>query len=346
MISTTDHVLALDSGGSKTVALLARVDGTVVAVARGHGAAAATDLPDHTTEILTPVVTEALEALPAGERLVAAYACLGGLNTASVGAALRRLTGLAAVDVVRESSGDVIYTAAPYWGFDIAIMAGTGSIALGINERGERRVSGGWGPLVHDRGSGYDVGRQALQSLAEALDHRGRATLLLPAIGQQPPFAGNLPQDGALNCAPADLTYEQRLAIKEGIKRVYPRLDRRAVADLFPVVADCARRGDPLALDILQGAATALAAMVCALAAELRLARPRVVALGGVLACGEPMLGLFSDAVRASCPSAVVTRSDFSLSRGAVVVALQRAGLSVDAALVERVRASAARRGA
>jgi N-acetylglucosamine kinase-like BadF-type ATPase len=345
-MSTTDHVLALDSGGSKTVSLLARADGTVVAAARGRGAAATTDVPGAALEALTPVLTEVLRALPPDGRLVGVYACLGGLNTAAVSAAIRSLSATAAVEVVRESSGDVVYTGAPYWGFDIAIMAGTGSIALGVNRLGQRRVTGGWGPLVHDRGSGYDVGRLALQAVAEALDYRGQATLLLPAIGRKPPFAENLPQDGTLSRAPADLTYEQRLAIKEAIKRAYPRLDRGTVAGLFPVVADCARHGDILAGGILQDAAAALAAMVCALASELQLSQPRIVALGGVFASREPMLRLFTEAVQRICPGAAVTRSDFSLIRGAVIVALRHAGLPVDAAVVERVRLTAARLGA
>jgi N-acetylglucosamine kinase-like BadF-type ATPase len=342
-MSTSDHVLALDSGGSKTVCLLARADGAVLAAARGRGAAATTEVPGAALEALTPVVTEALRALPTDGRLVGVYACLGGLNRVAVSTALQHLCGSAPVAVVRESAGEVVYCCAPYWGFDLAIMAGTGSIALGINDAGERRVCGGWGPLVHDRGSGYDIGRQALQALAETLDYRGPATLLLPAICRKPPFVESWPQDELLDQAPADLTYEQRLALKEAIKQAYPRLERSTVAGLFPVVADCARRGDVLALGILREAAAALAAMVCALARELRLAQPRIVALGGVFASREPMLSLFTEAMHGSCPGAVVTPSDFSLIRGAVVVALQRAGLPVDTAVVERVRATAAR---
>jgi N-acetylglucosamine kinase-like BadF-type ATPase len=345
-MSTTGYILALDSGGSKTVSLLVRADGTVVAAARGRGAAATADLPGDALEALRPVVTEVLRALPANGQLLGAYACLGGLNTATVKAALQQLSGIAAVEVGRESSGDVVFSGAPYWGFDIAVMAGTGSIALGVNAAGEQRVCGGWGALIDDRGSGYDVGRQALQALAEALDYRGRATLLLPAIGRQPPFTESLPQDSVLDQAPADLTYAQRLAIKEAIKRAYPRLDRGTVAGLFPVVTDCARRGDALAIGILRGAAAALAAMVCALADELRLSQPRVVALGGVFASGEPLLSWFAEAVQGSCPGAALPRSDFSLIRGAVVVALRRAGLPVNAALVETVRLTAARFGA
>ena len=345
-MSAFPYVLAMDSGGSKTVALLAQADGTVVAGARGRGAASTTEVPGAAQEALAPVIAEVLRGLPADGQLVAVYACLGGLNTASVSEALRHLCGSAAVEVARESTGDVVFTGAPHWGFDLAIMAGTGSIALGVNAAGERRVTGGWGPLVHDRGSGYDVGRLALQALAEAVDYRGGRTLLLAALGRRPPFADSLPQDGTLDQAPAELTYAQRLAIKEGIKRAYPRLERGVVASLFPTVAECARQGDALALGLLRQAAEALAAMIQGLAGELRLAQPRIVALGGVFGTREPMLGLFSAAVSRLCPGARVVGSDFSLIRGAVVVALRRAGLPVDDGVVARVRETAARFGA
>jgi len=345
-MDTDGYVLALDSGGSKTVCLLARADGTVVAAARGRGAAATTVVPEAALAALAPTVSEVLRSLPGNPPLLAVYGCLGGLNTAAVTAALQQLTRGAPVEVRRESSGDVVFSGAPHWGFDIAIMAGTGTIALGVNPAGERRVVGGWGALVHDRGSGYDIGRQALQAVAEAIDYRGAATLLLPGIGREPLFAERLPQDGVLARPPAELAYEQRLAIKEAIKSLYPHLDRAVIASLFRVVAECARRDDAPACRILAQAAEAQAAMVCALAGELQLAQPRIVAMGGVFAGGEPMLGLFADAVRRACPGAQVGRSDFSLIRGAVVVALRQAGLPVDAATVERIRASAARFGA
>jgi len=345
-LDATDCVLAVDSGGSKTVCLLARADGTVMACGRGPGVAAVTEVPGTALVGLSPIVSEVLGARPRGARLLAVYACLGGLNTADVGQALRTLADGARVVVARESSGDVVCTGAPHWGFDLAVMAGTGSIAVGVSAGGDRRVAGGWGPLVHDRGSGYDIGRQALRAIAESLDGSGPATALLPALGRQPPFAGRLPQDGVLSRSPADLSYAQRLAIKEAVKSTYPRLDRAVVAGLFPLVAECARQGDAVACTILREATSALAALACALVRDLDLTQPRVLPMGGVFAAPEPMLAMFTAALLRGCPGSQVVHRDFSLVRGAVVVALRQAGLPVDAQVVDRVRASAATHGA
>ena len=53
----------------------------------------------------------------------------------------------------------------------VVAIAGTGSIAYGCTEKGFFRV-GGWGPLLGDEGSGYDLGRRALQLAARMADGR------------------------------------------------------------------------------------------------------------------------------------------------------------------------------
>ena len=53
----------------------------------------------------------------------------------------------------------------------IVVIAGTGSIAYGCSKAGFTRV-GGWGPLLGDEGSGYDLGRRALQTAARMADGR------------------------------------------------------------------------------------------------------------------------------------------------------------------------------
>ena len=55
----------------------------------------------------------------------------------------------------------------------IIVMAGTGSVAYGRDEKSRARRAGGLGPLLGDEGSGFWVGRQALKSaaLAKKLPH-------------------------------------------------------------------------------------------------------------------------------------------------------------------------------
>src|SRR5438105_5133143 len=54
----------------------------------------------------------------------------------------------------------------------VVIIAGTGSISCGINSRGKFVRAGGWGPTMGDEGSGYYIGRRALEAVVSAYDGR------------------------------------------------------------------------------------------------------------------------------------------------------------------------------
>ena len=60
----------------------------------------------------------------------------------------------------------------------VCLVAGTGSIAVGRAPDGRTARAGGWGHVLGDEGSGYDIGRQALLAVARAADGRGPATAL------------------------------------------------------------------------------------------------------------------------------------------------------------------------
>ncbi|MCU0878792.1 MAG: N-acetylglucosamine kinase [Pirellulaceae bacterium] len=131
----------------------------------------------------------------------------------------------------------------------IALVAGTGSVALGRGQSGAAARCGGWGYLLGDEGSGYALGLAALRSAVRSVDGRGPATSLLAAVQQ------------ALSAEePADL-----------IAKVYAvDMTRQRIASLAPLVF-AAEATDPLARSIVEGAASDLAEMVAALAAKLPL---------------------------------------------------------------------------
>jgi N-acetylglucosamine kinase-like BadF-type ATPase len=131
----------------------------------------------------------------------------------------------------------------------IALVAGTGSVAWGCNASGEVARCGGWGYLLGDEGSGYALGLAALRGLVRAIDGRGPATSLFPAVQQ------------ALEVSePADL-----------IAKVYAtEMTRQRIASLAPLVF-AEESADPLARSIVEGGASDLAELVATLAARLHL---------------------------------------------------------------------------
>jgi N-acetylmuramic acid 6-phosphate etherase len=56
----------------------------------------------------------------------------------------------------------------------VLIVCGTGSCCYGKAADGKAVKVGGWGHVLGDRGSGYDIGRQALRSVIDSYDHEGR----------------------------------------------------------------------------------------------------------------------------------------------------------------------------
>src|SRR5215510_10622049 len=103
----------------------------------------------------------------------------------------------------------------------VLVIAGTGSIAFGRNQKGETARAGGWGPNVSDEGSAFWVGREAVTAALHAYDFGGENTLLA-LIAK------------AWSAAPEEVV---RLA-----NAAEPRF-----AELAAVVTEAAEKGDPTA---------------------------------------------------------------------------------------------------
>lgn len=64
----------------------------------------------------------------------------------------------------------------------VIIICGTGSIALGIDQKGNFIRAGGWGHLISDEGSGYYLGIKAIEAVMKACDYRIENTILTEKV--------------------------------------------------------------------------------------------------------------------------------------------------------------------
>lgn len=119
----------------------------------------------------------------------------------------------------------------------LLLLAGTGSLAYGVNAAGAAALAGAWGYLLGDEGSGYWLGAQGLRAVARMHDGRGRATALAPALL------------GALGLETAQALIPWLYAA--------PRVSD--VARLAPLVLACAADGDAVARGLVERAARELA---------------------------------------------------------------------------------------
>jgi glucosamine kinase len=165
----------------------------------------------------------------------------------------------------------------------IIVIAGTGSIAFARDERGHILRAGGWGVPFDDRGSGYDLGCQAVAAALEAFDGRGPQTPLADRI-----------------CEALELA---------DITEVVPKqLGPPQVAALSPLVIEAAREGDLVACHLCDDAARELANLAVALlkrAGWTRRAVP-VVLTGGVLQSSSLIRRAFARHLRRFAPQARV----------------------------------------
>ena len=61
---------------------------------------------------------------------------------------------------------------------EIALTSGTGSMVYGQNSEGKSVRVGGWGHLLGDEGSGYDIGHRGLKAITQMSDGRRQPTTL------------------------------------------------------------------------------------------------------------------------------------------------------------------------
>lgn len=283
-------ILALDGGGTKTLAVLARVDPlgavTTLSTATAGGSNPLSCSWQSATDALATAIEGATHAalerglISSAERPQCAVLGIAGVSDPAVRERLRRWCedrGVAAqlhlatdVDVLLDgassSQGGALDT--------LVLIAGTGSVCLGRGPSSHRAVAGGWGYLIDDDGSGYWVGQQALRACVAARDAGGVSPLeheVLRALG-----VGSIDSvKGAVYTAPQPRTVIASLA---------QSLDRLANGTM--IAAGDAR---PLASQILQQAGELLAerALNAARLAGVRPGHCTVTLAGGLLAGSE-----------------------------------------------------------
>ena len=246
-------VIGLDVGGSTTRAVRS-VDGVVVAEADGASANIAAVGPTtagvRLGEVLAAVGVEGVEAVCAG--------AAGADSPVTEGIVRDLIAGHvpgARVEVVHDAR---LILAAAGRATGVALISGTGSVAWGAGPDGQHARAGGWGHILGDEGSGYQVALDAVRHALHAMD-RGE------------------PVDALSAAIVADCGIAGRELL---VDHVYATPDKRYWARRAGVVAELAERGDPAAERIMDTAAAALATLAGRVLDRLAITGPVVVAGG------------------------------------------------------------------
>ncbi|MGN7469890.1 N-acetylglucosamine kinase [Brevibacillus sp. SAFN-007a] len=280
-------LLAVDGGGTKCVAVLA--DRAARAVGRGRaGACNYQGIGEEAAaRELVEAIRQAMEdaagrgaLLPfvfgqgAGEReweVDCAVFGIAGLDTEQDRRVISRMVskgldqlGIRVRHLIVENDGFAALLGATGGKPGILVIAGTGSIAFGVNEAQKTARAGGWGHRVGDEGSGYWIGRQAIMAVLRAADGRGAPTLLKELLLSH---VGLAHVEELFNW-----TYSERYSVEK-------------VGELSPLVSRAALAGDQVAANILQVAGDELFSAVRAVidALDMKQKPFQMVLQGGVL---------------------------------------------------------------
>ncbi|EXJ72161.1 uncharacterized protein A1O5_04665 [Cladophialophora psammophila CBS 110553] len=183
-----DYVLCVDGGGSKCAAVVMSADGQ-----RGYGEGPGCNVTDVGIEpavlSISLAIQRAWDRHPTvrtrpwtSDRFSSIWIALAGHDRKEIAVTVdsvleklfKRPVGMKLrvtndIELLATSAAERNDTSSA-----IVLVAGTGSIAMAYERQGDRFIrigrSGGWGHLLGDDGSGFDIGRQALRLALSAVD--------------------------------------------------------------------------------------------------------------------------------------------------------------------------------
>ena len=305
------YILAVDGGGTKTDFVLLGRDGRL----RRRLRLGPSNYQNIGENAAFAVLSQGVEQLLAKEGIARAdltAACLGlaGLDTPTDERVyqdmVRRIFGEGASRVRIENDCFIALHSGTLGQAGIALIAGTGSMAIACNEQGKRARSGGWGHRFGDEGSGYYIGYQAVVRSLKGRDGRGPQTQLAERIEE------------ALGADLFDIVTRSNTAD--------PGPD--VIGSLAPLVDEAAKAGDAVARDILYDAAEEHLLAAQAITKQLTFEhRPLRFVLAGGAFRSDILRRRTVERLTAHYGAADCIRPKLPPVAGAVVLALQQAGI-------------------
>src|SRR5258706_2415013 len=267
-----NYIIGVDGGGTKTLALLADINGHVLA--RGVSGPSNYNAVRFETACLAlkSAITEARKDHP-GEISALCLGLAGAGRQEDIERvqfwAVEKFPGTA-VKIVNDA--EILLATGSPTGAAIAMVCGTGSIVYGRTVKGELIRAGGWGYLFGDEGSGYVIGTSALRAVIQAYDGRGPLTLLTELV---------LDRRGL--SSPPELVHS-----------IYrSESPRSEVASLADLVEQAASQGDEVAVAILDEAAKELGRTVAVVYSKLSVSKPQLMLTGGTVLHGTYLKAAF-----------------------------------------------------
>jgi N-acetylglucosamine kinase-like BadF-type ATPase len=297
--------LLVDGGKTKTEAVIVDSNGSEIAKSRGPGLEIIGSVNGY--ERVVDSLRTTFDQLPHTARFAGVAFGLNGAQapSASSDLAAKAISSLVKADRFTIASDVVMnYLGALGNQPGVVVAAGTGSVVMAISRQGVPYRIDGDGPLFADRGSGHEIGRQGLKIAAMVDDGLPGSTALHKAMIQR---FGTLENT-------ANSVYGAPNPIE-------------VVASFSKSVAEAAKEGDEISIEILRCAAQDLAMNVQAAAQRSKLAGApfSYSTAGGIFNIGPLLEKTFHEFVAQFLPEAQYQKPLGGAIAGARIVALNKA---------------------
>lgn len=310
------YVLGIDGGGTKTVCVL--MDETAQIQGRGEtGAANYQTVGIHVA--LNSIQSAIHAALKSHTTKIKIEAICFGLAGVGRSADIQIVNNLVQELTTNHSlpitwalqppniviSHDALIALVGGIGYPVGIVAiaGTGSIIFGQNRQGRTQRVGGWGPILGDEGSAYQIAVQGLKASLRAYDRRSEPTSL------QARFIEHLGLQSIESLI--EVVYQRGWGVKE-------------IAALAPIVDQAAASGDVVATTIIDTAVQELVKATSVVIDDLFSPAEafKVVTAGSVWCGNSQVRDKFASDVIRHAPSAEVIFPQYEPAYGAGLLAL------------------------
>ena len=186
---------------------------------------------------------------------------------------------------------------------DALMIAGTGSIVVGINPNGKIVRSGGWGGLISDEGSGFQIGRHAIAAVMQEYDKVISPTSFTEKLLAH--FQLTSPEDFM------DLLY------------LADTLPVDKVASCTPIILEAWVKGDQAARTIVEAELEKLVRLVVGISRQMGSEKFRLSVAGSLLTKSSDYFGVLKEKLGVVLPQVEIATPLYDPVFGAIIIGAQ-----------------------
>ena len=297
-------LIGIDGGGTHSTAVAAWPDGRIAAVVPGGGQNFHNDGMEIVRARLLEMISRLKEETGAeAEAVCAGLSALDGpADTATYAAFQEGRLKNETLDL--QSDVYIALMGLTQGQPGVIVICGTGSMLLMVDEAGRQLVSGGWGYLLNDAGSGFTLAREALLLSIDEIDGIGKPVSWTQELLSH--FGVNDPRKLI------DIVYA-------------PDFTPDKLAGFARLLLTCANGGDADACEILERNMTRLARLTARLMDKAE--NVNLVGLyGGIFQHNELARALFERALKEERPDAQIRLPEYPPELGAIIHLMKKNG--------------------